>query len=356
MASHTPRKRRTWRQRTGTVAVYTAIFTVVGTLSFGAILAYRRLSIPLADRISTNPILSVRPTMVPVWVDPVILEPAALFGLYPIPLVAAIGLWVGSVIAVTLGAGLAWWWTDPNTSARLPPLSRLGYLVGYAFVTVAIVHVLAPPLRELGTEVSEAELTLLIGVPIIATLLWIGVTLGILAISLVSVRRGTDASLWSMSLSRFEYVAIYAGAIVVALLAMALGSWSTPRLAQVSWVGIAGVLGIVAVVVVAGRLFVAPVTIIRDGRGPIEAIRWSNTSIANSGMTTRTVLIVFWVGVFVRWAAHLTTVASNPVVGLALATVVGTALVGSLHALLMAYVYRDVQRDVTSRSSITELE
>jgi|GEM_PF-2744977 len=353
MSSHTPRKRRTWRQRTGAVAVYTAIFTVVGTLSFGAILAYRRLSIPLADRISTNPILSVRPTMVPVWVDPVILEPAALFGLYPIPLVAAIGLWVGPVIAVTLGAGLVWWWSDPNTSARLPPLSRLGYLVGYAFVTVGVVHVLTPPLRELGTEISETELTLLIGVLIVATLLWIGI---ILAIALVSVWRGKDASLWSMPLSRFEYAAIYAGAIVVALLAMALGSWSTPRLEQVSWVGIAGALGIVAVVVVAGRLFVAPVTIIRDGRGPIEAIRWSNSSIANSGMTTRTVLIVFWVGVFVRWAAHLTTVASNPVVGLALATVVGTALVGSLHALLMVYVYRDVQRDVTSRSSITELE
>ncbi|MCU4716582.1 hypothetical protein [Halapricum hydrolyticum] len=334
-----------------TVAIYAAVFAAVGALSFGTILAYRWLSIPLADRISVNFALSVRPTTIPVWVDPVGLVVGALFGLRPVPLVAAVGLWAGSIVGVALAAGLAWWWTDEGVSARMPPFSRLGYLVGYALLTTGPLYALVPWLRDLGTEVTETELALLIGVLIVATLLWIG---AILVIALVSVGVGRDTSLWSMPLSRFEYAAIYAGAVVVALLVIALGSWSTPRLDQVSWTGIAGMFGIVAIVVVAGRLFVAPVTIIRDGRGPIEAIRWSNESIADRRLTGNTAVFVFVVAFLVRLNAYFVTVPSDPVAGLALATVVGTAAVGLIHASEMESVYRIVQEEPRYRPSLTD--
>lgn len=351
-AARSRRERRTWRQRASTAATYALVFAVVGVLAFGAILAYRQLSIPLADRIASSPILSVRPTTVPVWVDPVGLEGGALFGLRPVPLVAAVGLSVGPAVAVALAAGLGWWWTDRSSSGRLPPLARLGYLVGYAFVTTGPLYVLVPWLRDLESRIAQPELALLIGVAIIATGLWVGI---VLVIAVASIQWGKAASLWSMPLSQFERAAIFAGTVVLALLVLAFGSWSTPRFGQVSWVGIAGVIGIVATILIAGRLFVAPVTIIRDGRGPIEAIRWSNESIADSGTTWKAVLIVFWVGVLVRWAATLATFPSDPVVGLALATVVGTALVGSLHAMAMARIYRDVQQHSTTDLSITDI-
>ena len=338
-ADRTSRARRTWRQRTGTAGIYATVFAVVGALVFAAILLYRRLSIPLADQITPHPILSSRPTTVPVWVDPVGLEVEALFGLRLVPLVAAVGLWVGSILVVALAAGLAWWWADESTSAPLPPVSRLGSLAVYALVTTGPLYVLVPWLQGLGSTISTDEISLLIGVSIVAAALWIG---AVLVIASVSVRLGRDTSLWSIPLSRFEYMALYAGAVVVALLILAVGSWSTPRLDQVSWVGIGGAFGIVALFGIAGRLFVAPVAIIRDGRGPIDAARWSNESIADSGKTGEAVLFAFWVALFVRLAAHLSTVPSDPVAGLGLATVLGTAAVGSIHALKIASLYRDV--------------
>ena len=353
VAERANRDRRTWRQRARAIAMYVAIFAVAGTVAFAAILLYRQLSIPLADQITTHPVFSSRPTAVPVWVDPVGLEVEALFGLRLVPLVAAVGLWAGSIGAVALAAGLAWWWwSDKSTSARLPPLSRLGYLVVYALVTTGPLYVLVPWLRDLGSAISEPELGLLIGLAIVATALWAGAILVVTALD--STLFGRSTSLWSMPPSRLQHVVIYAGAVVAALLVFALGFLSTPRFDQISWVGLAGALGIVAIVVVSGQLFVAPVTIVRDGRGPIEAIRWSNASIADSGAMGEAILSVFSLSVFVRGAAHLTTVPADPIVGLALATIAGTAVVGSIHALQMASVYRTITEDSNAAESITD--
>ncbi|WP_181686686.1 hypothetical protein [Halorhabdus salina] len=136
-------------------------------------------------------------------------------------------------------------------------------------------------------------------------------------------------------LTRFGYLCLY-GVVLTAL--TDLFSW------EIAGTGIVGWIALVAVLVVLGRLFVAPVTIVRDGRGPLAAIRWSNEQIGHHGLTRWTAPAVGLLGVLGHFAARLSTVPSDPFLGLVLSTVLGTAILGLGHALAMDLVYWRVER------------
>jgi len=103
--------------------------------------------------------------------------------------------------------------------------------------------------------------------------------------------------------------------------------------------GIIGWIALAVGFVVLGRLFVAPVTIVRDGRRPLAAIRWSNEQIAVHGLTRWTAPAVGLFGVFSHFGARLSTILADPFLGLVLSTVLGTGVVGLGHALAMDLAY-----------------
>jgi len=101
------------------------------------------------------------------------------------------------------------------------------------------------------------------------------------------------------------------------------------------------VLGEFVLAVAFGRAFVAPVTIITDGRGPIEAIRWSNRAIGDAGKTSTTVGIVLVVAFFRYFSTVLSGIFGSWGV-LAFSVIAGTALLGTVHAFAMLYIYNQV--------------
>ncbi|QCC49991.1 hypothetical protein [Halapricum salinum] len=90
---------------------------------------------------------------------------------------------------------------------------------------------------------------------------------------------------------------------------------------------------------VAGRLFVAPVAIVRDGRRPLDAVRWSIRSLAGVRWTVRCTGLVLLLAFASRVVTAPFGALGGGLVGLALTVAVGTALVGSAHAYAMAFVY-----------------
>jgi hypothetical protein len=103
------------------------------------------------------------------------------------------------------------------------------------------------------------------------------------------------------------------------------------------------VLGTLALVVVLARLFVTPVTIVRDGRGPFEAIRWSNDAVGAASATPAMVLGVVGFALAYRlmilFAGFLFSAETTVLVSL----VLGTALVGTVHAGTMVWAYGKVE-------------
>lgn len=234
-------------------------FVLAGLVSLAALLAIRATQIPLTETTYQLefPYLSVSVSLIPTWVEPVTLQPEAIWGLKPAYLAVTAGSWLLAVIGIVTAAGLFWWGLDRD-SGVVPPLSRLGWLAGYGVGAVA--------LTVFGTDLVVDSLPAD----------WAGLEWG-----------------W---------------VLVLAL--------------------------------VAGRVFVAPVTIVRDGRRPLAAIRWSVRSLGGVRWTVRCTGLVLGLAFASRLVTAPFGAFGGGLVGLSLTVVVGTALVGSAHAYAMAFVYR----------------
>ncbi|QGN06383.1 hypothetical protein Hrd1104_03110 [Halorhabdus sp. CBA1104] len=166
--------------------------------------------------------------------------------------------------------------------------------------------------------------------------LWCGTTLSItVAAGLVWWWRAQTQTTRRLPFSRFGYLCLY-GVVLAGL--TDLLSWEIAGLGTLRWIVLAATL------VVLGRLFVAPVTIVRDGRRPLAAIRWSNERVSDHGLTRWTAPAVGLLGALGHFTARLSTIPSDPFLGLVLATVIGTAILGLGHALAMDLVYWPVEK------------
>jgi len=233
-------------------------FAFAGVLALAVIVAIRRLSVPLAETTYQLefPYLSFPVSLVPTWVAPVSLRPEAIWGMKPSYLVVTVGLWLLAVLTVVTAAGLFWWSLDRESGA-VPPLSSMGWLVGYGV-----------------------------------------------------------------------------GAVVLTVFGGDLAVDSLPaNLAGLEWAWT------LVLALIAGRLFVAPVSIVLDGRRPLDAIHWSVRSLGGLRWTVRTTGLVLVLAYARRVVTAPFGVFGGGLVGLGATVVVGTALVGSVHAYAMLFVY-----------------
>jgi len=246
-------------------------FIFVGASAFAAIYAIRRLSVPLADVAYQHrlPYFQFPITLFPHWVEPVTLQPEALFHLKLTVLIPAVMIWLTVIVVIAIASGAIWLWASDT--------------------------------------IGEGQL--------------------------FDGSRNTWWQLGCLSLFAIVVVAVTAG---TALLSRHPALWIVRTL---------------LLAVVFARVFVAPVAIVLDGRGPIEAIRWSNRAVGDAGGTV-TVAVLVSLLAFVRYLATVPVSLLGGKIVLAVTVIIGTALVGTLHALAMLYIYERVkapQADIAIR-------
>jgi hypothetical protein len=168
-------------------------------------------------------------------------------------------------------------------------------------------------------------------------------TIGLWVVATVAVTVAAGLLWWAFGresgvlppFSRLGWLTAYGVAAVVStsLAVELVAGLIPPAWTAMEW---GGGLGLA---LVAGRLFVAPVTIVLDGRRPLSAIRFSVRSLGGVRWTLAATGLVL----ALAFARHLVTAPFGAFgggrLGLSLTIVVGTAIVGSAHAFAMYFVY-----------------
>jgi hypothetical protein len=180
------------------------------------------------------------------------------------------------------------------------------------------------------------------------------VTVGLWFVAVIGIVMAAGLFWWGLDrdsgvlapLSRLGWLVAYGVGVVVLTV---FGSDLLVDSLPVDWAGLEWGWTLV-LALVAGRLFVAPVAIVRDGRRPLEAIRWSIRSLAGLRWTVRCTGLVLLLAFASRVVTAPFGALGGGLVGLALTVVVGTALVGSAHAYAMAFVYELVDGDRVAAS------
>jgi len=250
--------------------------TLVGGLVLLMVEGFETIAVPLDD-VSRHSIFGSI-SLLPQWVDPVTLSLEALVNLRLSVLVLAVSIWLLPGMMVGLVAGIYWWISGSDTSGFVPPVPRLGWLMG-----VICVLSLAP----LGFNYVV----------------------------------GTDPIWFLKEFYLFEYLGIGPGAVEL--------------------------LCILPIALIVGQLFVAPVTMILDGRRPIAAIQWSIRSIYGAGaMELATILVLS-----LAFGWYIVPVPFDVIkVGFEGTVLAGTAVMGAAHTVAMLLLYNIVDDDQTAAS------
>lgn len=99
----------------------------------------------------------------------------------------------------------------------------------------------------------------------------------------------------------------------------------------------------------AARLWLAPVAVVLDGRGPLAAVRWSDAAVAETSGTLPALGLVVGIAALRYATVFLSGFLPAPTVAAPLVTVVGTTVFGWLHAASMRWLYGSVIEAADSR-------